>query len=103
MPEYVTLACPNPECPEREVEGQSVSRFTWDSRWLGQTSDAPGEPAMPECPVCGASGVPDDDKAQLEAAEEEHGVRCPECGVVTAHPDGGCPHCGEKLPNQKES
>lgn len=94
------LACPNPACPGREVEGESVLRETWETRWLGQTADSPGEFATPECPECSTQGFDTTDERALDEEEEALGQRCTGCGIVTANPDGGCPYCGEAYPDQ---
>jgi hypothetical protein len=100
VPETYELACPNPACPGREVDGEAVSRETWESRWLGQTAHEPGMWATPECPECGTEGVEASNEQLLDREEEALGRRCEGCGVVTANPDGGCPHCGEAFPEQ---
>jgi len=112
MPELLELVCPNPACPARTVEVISTftgnedaevsSRERWESRWLGRTADSPGECASPECPVCGTEGVVDGDDERLAGEEEALGRRCDECGIVTANPDGACPYCGERFPEQTE-
>lgn len=101
----VQVVCCDPACPGRVVEGESVTRETWEATWheprWGQ-SGIPGEwTSSIACPSCGQDGI-DPESGQLDSAEEELGVRCKFCGVVsdvTWDRPGGqppCPHCGER-------
>lgn len=106
MPEYLELACPNPACPDREVEGESVLRETWSARWYppahshGLSRPGVVHSAFAHCPGCGTEGIDAEDEKSLDEEEEALGRRCEACGIVTANPDGGCPHCGEAFPEQ---
>ncbi len=100
--ETTILVCPSPTCPDRTVESDGiVTRAEWESAWLGQTPHMPGEWKTPECFACGTEGI-DPESGQLDSAEEELGVRCPHCGVVTAKWDSAwvskCPHCDVAIP-----
>lgn len=116
---FVDVVCPNPACLGRIVEGESVARETWEATWyepfLAPRSGelVPGEwgPGN-HCPRCGMEGV-DPESGQLDEHEEELGVRCNGCGVVTdpakwhvitekgsQSPGPWCPHCGDEMPKQ---
>ena len=97
MPETVDVVCPNPACPDREVEGDVVTRAEWTATYWPATRSEPGYYGPDVTHGCGEDGVPADDEKLIEEAEGALGVRCPECGVVTREPDGGCPHCAEAL------
>lgn len=101
MREQVDVQCPNPACPDREVEGDEVHRAEWTATYFGATYEQSGEFGPDINCACGCEGIPVDDGPRIAAAEEELGRRCEECGVVTANPDGGCPHCGEAFPEQE--
>lgn len=112
MEETTILVCPSPSCPDRTVENNgTVTRAEWESAWLGQTETMPGEWKTPECFACGAEGI-DPESDQLDSAEEELGVRCSDCGIVSARhetrvdPKKGlclaCPHCGSLTGKESE-
>jgi len=80
----VEVQCPNPACPGRIVEGDSVTRESWEATWHAPYVFAkqPGEfgPDI-ACPSCGTEGI-DPESGQLDSAEEELGERCDKHGIV---------------------
>lgn len=101
----VLVQCPNPACPGRSVEGETVNRETWEATWqpfVGNPPEGPGWwGANIYCPRCSTQGI-DPESGQLDSAEEELGTRCLCCGVVNKPTEGQiepfCQHCGETLP-----
>lgn len=96
MPALVSVLCPNPDCAGREIEEGQVRRERWSATWLGGPKTGYFG-ADVHCPRCSVEGV-SEESGLIEDVESEYGVRCLECGIVTANPDGGCAHCGEALP-----
>jgi DNA-directed RNA polymerase subunit RPC12/RpoP len=113
MTSSVQVVCPNPACSHRIVEGENVTRESWDATWLdGRQEYPPYWHSDVACPACGTEGI-DPESGQLDSAEEELGTRCKFCGVVShggvftsAHADPPtdawgnripreCPHCHE--------
>jgi hypothetical protein len=92
----VLVQCPNPACPARIVDGETVNRAYWEATWhegrrYGDEPQ-PGEWGNDiACPACGQEGI-DPDSGQLDSAEEELGRRCANCGVVS-ETDIFCPYC----------
>lgn len=90
----VLVVCPSPSCPGRSVQGQEVIRASWDATWHEADHKGPGEWAADiHCDACSTEGI-DPESGQLDSAEEELGVRCPGCGVVSSNSKPVCPHCG---------
>ena len=103
----VLVVCPSPTCPGRSVQesvesGYEVLREEWEATW--RESRTHPEISMAgewwadiACPRCGTEGI-DPESGQLDSAEEELGMRCSTCGVVSATKDWAaaedqCPHC----------
>lgn len=103
MAERVLVCCPNPACPGRIVEGQSVTRETWEATWLGPyvfTQQSSEWRSDISCPQCGTEGI-DPEFGLLDSAEEELGHRC-DCGIVStveqlAANGCKCPHCSREV------
>lgn len=95
----ILVQCPNPACPGRSIQGQEVLREEFDATWIApQGIGMPGYFAADiHCPRCSEEGI-DPESGQLDSAEEEFGVRCERCGIVTANPDVYCRHCGKAFP-----
>lgn len=108
----VQVCCPNPACPGRVVEGESVTRETWEAMWHEARQEQswgndpqPGEWASDICcPRCGHEGI-DPESGQLDSAEEELGERCPSCGVVNPPLSEmryeACKYCHKRMPVEK--
>jgi DNA-directed RNA polymerase subunit RPC12/RpoP len=103
----VLVECPNPSCPGRSVEGDQVNREHWNATWHEVNENDTGfwGPDI-FCPAgCSEEGI-DPESGQLDSAEEELGMRCGECGIVSERfteldKEGNevvnrCPHCGRK-------
>jgi hypothetical protein len=105
----VLVVCPSPSCPGRVIEGESVTRETWNATWHGSfhgpLADQVYWGSDISCPCCGTEGI-DPESGQLDSAEEELGRRCELCGVVSSEDrwpsvemfgalSAYCPECGK--------
>lgn len=98
----ILVECPSPACSAREVKDGEVSREQWEATWLGPDPHPGYWHSNIACPSCGTEGI-DPESGQLDSAEEELGVRCGSCGVVSDSRNWAsyvnCPSCGAAYPD----
>lgn len=106
----ILVCCPSPSCPGKSVQGQEVIRESWNATWhepADNQFELGGEWASDiTCPRCSEEGI-DPESGQLDSAEEELGVRCKFCGVVShggvftsAHADPSSDTWGNRVPRE---